>query len=146
LRVEAVIHDLVLARQVTTAVVISKLLPDRLYPLSLLGISPKIDAQDLGIHALFQVSSAQAVELRIGMPVDVFLATGTTTLRRSIPREAVVDMAGRPVVFVRTAPEVFEIRPIRILQILGPRVEVGEGIEIGERVVVQGVDQLRNIR
>lgn len=143
LRVEAVIHDFTAARRISAATAATKLVPDQTFPLTLLGRSPKIDPADQGIHAIFQVAPAQAEFLNLGMPVDVFLATGTTHLRAAVPREAVTEAGGRQVVFVRTAPEVFEIRPIRIDRVIGPLVEVADGVAPGDRVVTQGVEQLR---
>ncbi|MEO5375156.1 MAG: efflux RND transporter periplasmic adaptor subunit [Alphaproteobacteria bacterium] len=143
LRVEAVIHDFTAARRISAATAATKLVPDQTFPLTLLGRSPKIDPADQGIHAIFQVAPAQAEFLSLGMPVDVFLATGTTHLRSAVPREAVTEAGGRQVVFVRTAPEVFEVRPIRINRTIGPLVEVADGVGPGDRVVTQGVEQIR---
>ncbi|MBI3445230.1 MAG: efflux RND transporter periplasmic adaptor subunit [Magnetospirillum sp.] len=146
LRIEAVIHDLPLARQVSSALAASKLLPGQTFSLVLLGSSPKLDPQDQGIHAVFRVESARTADLSIGMPVDVFLATGATRLRIAVPRDAITELGGRQVVFVRTAPEVFESRPIKIDRVVGPLAEISEGVHAGDRVVTQGIEQLRGGR
>lgn len=143
LRIEAVIHDFTAARRISGATAATKAVPDRTFPLTLLGSSPKIDPADQGIHAIFQVAPAQAGFLNLGMPVDVFLATGTTRMRSAVPREAIAEVGGRQVVFVRTVPEAFEIRPIRIDRAIGALVDVAEGVDPGDRVVVQGIEQLR---
>lgn len=143
LRVEAVIHDLLLARRVSSAQATTKLLPGEIFPLALLGVSPRMDPQDQGVHAVFRVDGGQAARLSIGMPVDVFLASGATRLRIAVPRDAIAEMGGRQVVFVRIAPEVFEARPVKIERIVGPLAEISEGVSSGERVVVQGIEQLR---
>lgn len=144
-RVEAVIHDLALAGRIGAATAATKLLPDQAVALSLLGVSPRIDALDQGVHAIFAVSEAQARTLRIGMPVDVFLATGATRLRMAVPRSAIAEFGGRQVVFVRTAPETFEARPVRVERMVGPLAEI-EGVKAGEKVVIQGVEQLKALR
>lgn len=143
LRIEAVIHDLPVAHRISGATAASKLVPDRTFPLTLLGRSPKIDPVDQGIHAIFQVASDQAEALNIGMPVDVFLATGATRLRTAVPRDSIAELGGRQVVFVRTAPEVFEIRPVKIERVIGSLAEIAEGVKPGDRVVTQGIEQLR---
>lgn len=144
-RVEAVVHDLALAPRIGAATVATKLLPDQLAPLSLLGVSPRVDALDQGVHAIFAVPVDRSGALRIGMPVDVFLATGATRLRMAVPRSAIAESGGRQVVFVRTAPEVFEARPVRVERVVGPLAEI-EGVRAGEKVVTQGVEQLKALR
>jgi cobalt-zinc-cadmium efflux system membrane fusion protein len=145
LRVEAVIHDLQVAGRVSAAEATSRLVPGRLFALDLLGVSPKVDANDQGVHALFSVRPGHGEGLKVGMPVDVHLAVGATRLRIAVPRDAVTDQAGRPVVFVLTGPETFEARPVKVERLVGPLVEV-EGVRPGERVVVQGVTQLKAVR
>lgn len=144
-RVEAVIHDLALAPRIGAATAATKLLPDHLVPLSLLGVSPRVDPLDQGVHAIFGVPADHSGALRIGMPVDVFLATGATRLRMAVPRSAIAESGGRQVVFVRAAPEVFEARPIRVERVVGPLAEI-EGVKAGEKVVIQGVEQLKALR
>ncbi|OAN55967.1 membrane-fusion protein [Paramagnetospirillum marisnigri] len=143
LRVEAVIHDLHLARRVAGAMATTKLLPGQTFALTLLGRSPKLDPQDQGIHAIFQVNSDRIGELGIGMPVDVYLATGAIRMRTAVPRDAIAELGGRQVVFVRTAPESFEARPIKIDRMVGPLAEITEGVNPGDRVVTQGIAQLK---
>jgi len=146
LRVDAVIHDLAAAEQVTAATAVTKLIPDQVFALTLLGVSPRVDPQDQGVHAQFAVSGKHARRLKLGMPVDVFLATGTTRMSMAVPREAVAEVGGRQVVFVRTAPESFETRPVKVGQVVGPLAEIVEGVRPGDRVVTQGVGQIKAVR
>lgn len=146
LRVDAVIHDLAAAEQVTAATAVTKLIPDEIFALTLLGISPRVDPQDLGVHAQFAVSGKYARRLKLGMPVDVFLATGTIRLSMAVPREAVAEVGGRQVVFVRTAPETFDSRPVKVGRMIGPLAEIVEGVKAGDRVVTQGVEQIKAAR
>jgi cobalt-zinc-cadmium efflux system membrane fusion protein len=145
LRIEAVVHDLAAAGQISGATAATKLIPDMAFPLVLLGVSPRVDPIDQGIHAVFAVASDQARRLKVGLPVDVYLATGAARLRVAVPREALAELGGRQVVFVRTAPETFEARPVRVLRLVGPLAEL-DGLTPGERVVVQGTDQLKAAR
>ncbi len=145
LRVEAVIHDFTLAGRIAGATALARPMADQPVPLTLLGVSPRVDAQDQGLHALFAVADGGAARLRVGMPVDVFVATGATSLRTAVPRDAIAESGGRQVVFVRTAPETFEARPVRVEKLVGPLAEI-DGIRPGERVVVQGVEQLKSVR
>jgi RND family efflux transporter MFP subunit len=146
LRVEAIVHDLAAVDAVRGATAASRLLPGRSVPLNHLGTSPRIDPLDQGVHIHFSVPPEETKGLRIGMPVDVYLETGTARMRLAVPREAVVERGGGPVVFVRTAPETFEARPVRPGRTIGNRTEIEEGLRPGERVVTQGAQQLRAMR
>ncbi|MCC7168666.1 MAG: efflux RND transporter periplasmic adaptor subunit [Rhodospirillales bacterium] len=146
LRIDAVVHDLALAERITGAVATTRLVPDETFELSLLGVSPRVDPVDQGVHAQFTVASRQAKRLKLGMPVDVYLQTGAARLGLAVPREALTEFGGRKVVFVRTEPERFEARPVRIGRIVGSLAEIVEGLANGDRVVVQGVEQIKAVR
>ncbi len=145
LRVEAVVHDVSLATRVTGASATTRLLPDHAFTLVKVGISPRVDPADQGVHAVFTVDPKQAPLLRVGLPVDVHLTTGATRLRTAVPRDAIVEAGGRQVVFVRVGPETFEARPIILHQVVGPLAEV-HGVAAGECIVTQGVEQMKAVR
>lgn len=144
LRIEAVLHDLAVAGRITGARAASRLLPGREFPLTLLGVSPRIDAQDQGQHAQFAVADADG--LRLGLPMDVYIESGGTRLGLAVPREAVVEQGGAAQVWLRTAPETFTARPVRVARLVGPWAEIAEGLKPGDKVVTQGLDQLRAAR
>lgn len=144
-RIEAVIHDPKIAARIGAASATTPLLADGAHGLTLLGVSPRIDPVDQGIHAIFAPQPGHPPGLRIGMPVDVHLEVGTTPLAVAVPRRAVIDHGGTSVVLVRVAPESFEIRPVRVLRLVGGLAEL-DGIKPGDKVVVQGMDQVRGAR
>lgn len=141
LRVEAVLYDIALADRITGGRATTRLLKDHVFGLTLLGSGGRIDPRDQGLHLIFAVADG-ARWLRLGMPVDVHAETGAVTARVAVPRDAVAEAGGRPVVFVKTAPESFEARPVTVGRTIGDWSEIGEGIRPGERVVAQGTLQL----
>lgn len=141
LRVEAVLHDLALAEAITGGQATTKLLKDRVFDLKLIGSGGRIDPQDQGLHLIFAVTDG-ARFLRLGMPLDVHAHTGAASLRVAVPRDSVADAGGRPLVFVKMAPESFEARPVKLGRTLGDWSEIETGVAPGERVVVQGAMQL----
>ncbi|MBF0305123.1 MAG: efflux RND transporter periplasmic adaptor subunit [Alphaproteobacteria bacterium] len=145
LRIEAVLHDLGLADRVVGGSAVSRQLPGRVFPLALVGLGGRIDPADQGLHLLFSVREG-AGALKLGLPVDVWAETGAATLRVGVPLEAVLDAGGAPAVFVKTGPEAFERRPVRLGRMVGDWAEVAAGLEPGERVVVQGMAQLAAVR
>ena len=56
----------------------------------------------------------------------------------SVPSDAVQQVNGQDVVFVRTAPDRFAVRPVRVGSTLDGKTPVLEGLKPGEQVVVAG--------
>jgi membrane fusion protein, heavy metal efflux system len=81
--------------------------------------------------------------LRVGQSVRLHLATARAEEALALPEAAIVEEAGRPVVFVQLSGEMFERREV----ILGIRdggwVQLIEGVGEGERVVTDGAYVLR---
>jgi RND family efflux transporter MFP subunit len=80
---------------------------------------------------------------RIGESVRLRLFTGGETSATAILESALVDDAGRPIVFVQTGGESFERRPVRLGSRAAGWVHVLEGVEPGERVVHRGAYLVR---
>ena len=55
-----------------------------------------------------------------------------------VPSDAIQQINGQDVIFVRTAADRFAIRPVRVGETAGGRTPVFEGLEPGEQIVVQG--------
>ena len=55
-----------------------------------------------------------------------------------VPSDAIQQINGQDVVFVRTAADRFAIRPVSVGETVGGRTPVFEGLKPGEQVVVQG--------
>jgi cobalt-zinc-cadmium efflux system membrane fusion protein len=55
-----------------------------------------------------------------------------------VPSDAIQQINGQDVVFVRTAADRFAIRPVRVGETAGGRTPVIEGLKPGEQVVVRG--------
>jgi RND family efflux transporter MFP subunit len=60
-----------------------------------------------------------------------------------VPESAVIDDAGRPVVFVQKAGETFQRRPVKLGVRNSGMVQVLEGIVVGDRVVTKGAYLIR---
>ena len=84
-----------------------------------------------------------SVRLQIGQSVGLRLFTGGEISGIAIPEPAIVDDAGRPVVFVQTGGESFERRPVRLGGRAGGWVHILDGVEPGERVVHRGAYLVR---
>ncbi|MEW6730469.1 MAG: efflux RND transporter periplasmic adaptor subunit [Acidobacteriota bacterium] len=81
--------------------------------------------------------------LRDGMAAEISIDTSNGRELLSVPREAVVDDQGEKIVFVYKGGEQFERRLVRVNSIGLAEAEIATGLETGERVVVEGLYQLR---
>ena len=62
----------------------------------------------------------------------------------TVPVEALSELQGHRVVFVHESPEVFSAREVVPGIVEGGRVAIDRGLQAGERVVVEGVYQVRS--
>ena len=67
----------------------------------------------------------------------------TTPARPAVPAAAIVDDAGRPIVFVQREGETFERRAVTVTARSGDLVQVTAGLKPGERVVTKGAYLVR---
>jgi len=101
-----------------------------------------VDARSRTVPVIYETSNADR-RLAIGQAVEVRLFTSGSSTAPTIPESAIVDDAGRPVVFVQLEGEAFARRPVRLGNQQGGTVQVLEGIKPGERVVTKGAYLIR---
>ncbi len=81
------------------------------------------------------------VELRTERVEPRELADGRRAI--AVPRDAVHEISGHQAVFVRVTPEVFEARQVTVERVVGSLAVLADGVRAGERVAIQGGDQLQ---
>lgn len=112
--------------------------------LTLVGAGFAEDGQAQPVH--FRVE-AQTSQLQTGDRVTLFAETQKVTKGIAAPREAVIRGSnGQDIVFVHTAPELFEPRTVRTEPLDGGRVVIVAGIVSGDRLVTQGSELLNQLR
>ena len=111
----------------------------------LYNVGQLVDESTRSVRVLFEVDNKEG-RLRPGMFVDVAIGEGGRRDALAVPMAAVVEEEGRAFVFVHTAPEAFELRPVVLGGRDGEWREVRQGLKMGERVVVGGVAALRMAR
>ncbi len=62
-----------------------------------------------------------------------------------VPRSALTEIAGKPVVFVRTAEETFELHEVVTGESAVGKVQIVTGLKEGEPIVTHGVFTLKSI-
>ena len=96
-----------------------------------------IDPATRTVQTLFEIDNKDR-RVRVGSLVSVFLTTGAPVESVVVPSSALLDRNGIPVVIVKTAPEVFEVRSVAVGPKAGGSIGIQAGVRAGERVVVDG--------
>ena len=114
---------------------------NRVYSLEELGgrvlsFGRSVDINNPLIPVVFQINNT--VELLSGSFVEIFIKTQTNTEAITVPNEAIIEEMGNYFVYVQLTPEFFEKRPVKKGVTDGIRIEITEGIAVGERVVSKG--------
>ena len=116
---------------------------DRLVPLSrVVSVGRVIDPQSRTSSVIFELENPEA-RVAVGQSDFVPLVTGAQTRQLAVPESAIVDDAGRPVVFVQVAGESFLRRPVELGIQASGYVGILDGVAAGERVVTAGAYQIR---
>jgi len=108
----------------------------------LISVGRIIDPASRTLSVIYEVRDSQRL-LAMGQAVFLRLFTSAKTQEPSIPDSAIVDDAGRPVVFVQLTGESFQRRPVRLGSAEGGYCQVLEGVKRGERVVTRGAYLIR---
>ena len=116
---------------------------DRSLPLSrIVSVGRVVDPGSRTVSVIFEMANSGA-RLAVGQSVFIRLYTGGRSLGLAVPESAIVDDAGRPVVFVQAAGESFLRRPVRLGIRDSGNIGILEGVTRGERVVTAGAYQIR---
>lgn len=134
----------VAVRPGAVAKVASPAIPGRLHDAVVLDAGQEVDASTGHVTLTLAVQGTDPA-LRPGMSATAWIGAGATRDTVVVPDAAVVESAGETLVFVKTGPEAFAMRPVRLGGRAGERWEVEAGLSPGERVVVQGTYSLRSL-
>jgi membrane fusion protein, heavy metal efflux system len=101
-----------------------------------------LDPQSRTVPITFAFDN-RALGLPVGQAVSLHLLMETTAPRPVVPAAAIVDDAGRPIVFVQREGETFERRAVTLGARAGDLVQITEGVTSGDRVVTKGAYLVR---
>lgn len=110
-------------------------------------ISQKIDPVARTVTARVRLENRKDL-LRIGLFGNARVATGETETRPPhlvVPRSAIVEIAGKPTVFVRQADDDYELHEVVLGESALGKVEIVRGLREGEKVVVEGAFTLKSV-
>ena len=117
-------------------------LRDRLPAGRLVNVGRMLDPQSRTLPITFDFDNRTAA-LPVGQAISLHLLMDTAAPAPVVPAAAIVDDAGRPIVFVQLGGETFERRAVTLGQQSGDLVQVVDGLKPGDRVVTKGAYLVR---
>jgi cobalt-zinc-cadmium efflux system membrane fusion protein len=108
----------------------------------LASLGKVLDPQSRTVPITFAFDN-RALGLPVGQAVSLHLLMNTTAPRPVVPAAAIVDDAGRPIVFVQREGETFDRRAVTLGARAGDLVQITEGVKPGDRVVTKGAYLVR---
>ena len=142
-------RDLPAVRESTRASFTSPALNDEVYTIGtpdgdgrLVSIGQTVDPQTRTVAVIYEVKNPLQ-RLRDGNFVEITIDTSGETKVIAVPKGAVVNEQGQTFVFVFTGGESFEKRPVALGAEGADFYEVKTGLKEGDRIVTEGVYQLR---
>jgi RND family efflux transporter MFP subunit len=135
-------RDLGRLQRKTDAVFTTASFPGTEFRGKLIDIGAVIDEQTRAATVRFEVANASN-RLLIGMQANVRVNANDSVQAMLIPKEAVLDNEGTKIVYVLLSGETFQRRTVQVGDEYGGKVAILSGVKPGERVVTQGVYQLK---
>jgi cobalt-zinc-cadmium efflux system membrane fusion protein len=108
----------------------------------LVAVGRLVDPETRTVPVTYQIDNR---DRRLAVNQTVFLRLFLTSAGKTpvVPEPAIIDDAGRPVVFVQKGGETFLRRPVKLGVHSGGMVQVLEGVSPGDRVVTKGAYLIR---
>src|SRR4030095_11194573 len=116
--------------------------PDRIPAGRLVSTGKVLDLLSRTLPITFALDN-RTLGLPVGLATSLHLLMAPTPSRPVVPVVAVVDDAGRPIVFVQREGETFERRAVTLGPRRGAVVQILEGVKAGDRVVTKGAYLVR---
>ena len=116
--------------------------PDRVPAGRLVSIGRVLDPQSRTLPITFAFDN-RTFTFPVGQAAFLSLLMDSTAPRPVVPAEAIVDDAGRPIVFVQREGETFDRRAVTLGPRSGGLVQITDGVKPGERVVTKGAYLVR---
>lgn len=116
--------------------------PERVPTGPLVSVGQVLDPSTRTLPIAFAFDN-RALRLPVGQAVSLHLLMETAAPRPVVPASAVVDDAGRPIVFVQLEGETFERRAVTLGARSGDLVQILDGVAPGDRVVTTGAYLVR---
>ncbi len=143
-------RDLPVVRESTRASFTASALSNEVYTIGtadgdgrIVSVGQTVNEQTRTVSVIYEVKNPLN-RLRDGMFVEMTIDTSGNTQVLAVPKRAVVTEEGQSFVFVFDGGESFEKRPVVLGMEGADFYEIKSGLKEGERVVTEGIYQLRS--
>jgi len=145
LRIEALAYDPALPGTIAGASV--HLRDGTSWPVDFAGASRALREGALPMQFVATAGAVPLPEMAIGQPVRVVVRTRTRIAGVPVPAASIVkDPSNQDIVWVHDSAERFVPRPVRHVPLDGATVTVVDGLQPGDRFVVQGASLVNQVR
>lgn len=144
--VEAEIYETDIARlqNISNATLTAQTYPDEYFDAKLVNIGNVVDDVTRTVKVIFEVKNKNKL-LKVGMfaNININIKANNESEVLAVPKECVVDIGGKNVVFIHTKAQTFKGVEVLLGRTDGKYVEILSGIKAGARIVTVGNYQLR---
>ncbi len=138
-------HDFIKLRTLQKVTAYSSLPNDTTeYKVNVISTAQQVNPENQSQVVLFEVTNANG-RFKIGENINVRIYSGDFTRQIIIPDAAIADVNGKPAVFIKDKAEQYSISYVNKGTSNGKAVNIIKGIEEGERVVTNGVYQMKTM-
>ncbi|MGE4056218.1 MAG: efflux RND transporter periplasmic adaptor subunit, partial [Vicinamibacterales bacterium] len=135
--------DLGAVRKGQAATITVDAYPDERLPGVVAVVGAAVDPRTRSVPVRVEVANA-GDRLKLDMFARIALATEATEQAIAVPREAVQNLDGRQVVFIRSSDTEFRVRHVAVGRLSGRLIEITEGLSTGDVVVTTGAFKLKS--
>ena len=117
--------------------------PEQPFPGRISKVGEELDPSTRTIKVRIDLQNPKG-RLKPEMYADAEIQVGRAGPALTLPSEAIQDLRGDTVVFVRVAPDRFEVRPVRTGRMINGSIEIVSGLKSGDPVAVKSAFILKS--
>lgn len=114
------------------------------YPLRMVSVAQAVNTENQSQRVVFELNNPGG-KFKIGENIRVLQYSGNKLVQLVIPTAAIVDVNGKPAVFIKDKAEQFSISFIKRGETNAIYTAVAQGVEAGESVVTENIYQMKMI-
>jgi len=115
-----------------------------LYQLKLISAAQEVNAGNQSQKVIFEIINPKG-QFKIGESINLYLSSKNVATQVIVPNDAIAEVNGKPVLFIKDKAEQFSISYISKGASNGQYTTIIKGVEQGERIVTTGVYQMKTI-
>ena len=115
-----------------------------LYQLKLISAAQEVNAGNQSQKVIFEIVNPKGA-FKIGESINLYLSSKNVATQVIVPNDAIAEVNGKPVLFIKDKAEQFSISYISKGVSNGQYTTIIKGVEPGEKIVTTGVYQMKTI-